>query len=512
MSTKLSRRDLLRILALSPFLPLGWKFSQQPAPRQQTTSNKPNVLVFVLDAFSARHASVYGYQRETTPNLARFAEQALVYHNHHAGGNFTTSGTASLLTGSYPWSHRAFNMRGTVTADYTNRNLFAAFSPEYHRVAYTHNFFAMLLLNQFYENIELLKPLESLFLTNEILTDEIFSNDVNAALLSEDLVFPRDERLPTSLFISLADEVRRGARVKQIEQLYGAQFPMGFPSVSDNYHPFRLEDTIDWLVKEITEMPRPFLAYCHCLPPHEPYRPRQEFLELFQDAWQTGAKPQHFFSQFLPQESLNSRRLEYDQFLAYADAEFGRLYDSLQQMGLLDNTIIVVTSDHGQMFERGIHGHITQTLYEPVIRIPLLIHKPGQQTREDIYKISSATDILPTLLYATGQPLPDWGEGQILPFFDANAPIKRQKRVFSFEGKVNFKDRGLIAGTVALLTDRYKFIHYFGYRDYSPVSEFYDLESDPEEMTNLYLMQPNEAGDFLQQILGKLADVNKPYE
>ncbi len=68
------------------------------------------MVVIVFDAFSAYNISLYGYQRETTPNIARWAERAVVYHNHNAGGNFTIPGTASLLTGTYPWTHRAFGL------------------------------------------------------------------------------------------------------------------------------------------------------------------------------------------------------------------------------------------------------------------------------------------------------------------------------------------------------------------------------------------------------------------
>jgi len=64
----------------------------------------PNVLVIVFDTLSAAHTSVDGYPRRTTPHLERFAERATVYHRHHSAGNFANPGTASLLTGAYPWS------------------------------------------------------------------------------------------------------------------------------------------------------------------------------------------------------------------------------------------------------------------------------------------------------------------------------------------------------------------------------------------------------------------------
>ncbi len=65
--------------------------------------------------------------------------------------------------------------------------------------------------------------------------------------------------------------------------------------------------------------------------------------------------------------------------ILYADKEFGRFFDYLDSSGLLDNTWVVLTSDHGEMFERGIDGHDTEVLYEPVIRIPLMIFEPGRK-------------------------------------------------------------------------------------------------------------------------------------
>ena len=76
-------------------------------PRRQA---QKNVIVLVFDAWSAHDVPLYGYQRDTVPNVVRFAENATVYHNHYTAGTFTVPGTASLLTGLLPWSHRAFQL------------------------------------------------------------------------------------------------------------------------------------------------------------------------------------------------------------------------------------------------------------------------------------------------------------------------------------------------------------------------------------------------------------------
>jgi arylsulfatase A-like enzyme len=107
-----SRRDFLKIAGLAS----GAIAMSQIAPgfMRSVPEGRPNIIVLVLDAMSARNLSVYGYKRDTTPNFKKFAERATTYHAHMAGGNFTSPGTASLLTGTYPWTNRAFNISGLI--------------------------------------------------------------------------------------------------------------------------------------------------------------------------------------------------------------------------------------------------------------------------------------------------------------------------------------------------------------------------------------------------------------
>ena len=106
MKKEFTRRDFLKLSRVLPFTIIAPRFLNSLGNDYQQQNKLPNVIVFVLDAFSAFDISLYGYQRETTPNIARLAERAVVYHNHYSGGNFTTPGTASLLSGMLPWKHR----------------------------------------------------------------------------------------------------------------------------------------------------------------------------------------------------------------------------------------------------------------------------------------------------------------------------------------------------------------------------------------------------------------------
>jgi len=106
MKNKLSRRDFLKLasgLALIPVLDRsGLSSLFNPTRRSNADQNQPNIIIILQDAFSANHLSLHGYKRQTTPNLDRFAEHAIVYHAHHSASNQTTTSTASLFTGHIP--------------------------------------------------------------------------------------------------------------------------------------------------------------------------------------------------------------------------------------------------------------------------------------------------------------------------------------------------------------------------------------------------------------------------
>ena len=72
------------------------------------------------------------------------------------------------------------------------------------------------------------------------------------------------------------------------------------------------------------------------------------------------------------------------------DRKLAWFHEALEASGLLSNTWAVLTSDHGEMFERGISAHSTDALYEPVIRIPLMIFEPGRGSAMDIHTPTSA--------------------------------------------------------------------------------------------------------------------------
>jgi len=507
--TGITRRDVLKLLSVLPLLTVDLPTLQAGRLPAAQDENLPNFLILVFDALSAFHLPFYGYARQTAPNLTRFAEKATVFHQHHAGGNFTTPGTSSLLTGALPWSTRAFHLQGTVIEPYVKRNIFSELGKKgYYRTAYSHNNLVTSLFFQFHQDIDEFIPTRELCLLDDEFADQLFPNDYTPAFLGEWLTFRGGETRPSSLFLSFVHRLYRSLHKRMKTRDYRDQFPRGIPELHNLS--FVLEDATDWIINQVQKMPRPFLAYYHLLPPHEPYLTRKDFVDIFHDGWKPVEKPEHPFTEGHTNQFLLRNRREYDEYIAYADAEFGRLYDALEKNGSLENTYLIVTSDHGEMFERGVRGHVTPVLYEPVIRVPLLIKKPGQQAREDVHIPTSCVDVLPTLLHLAGLEIPDWTEGQVLPTFGAGEPDS-ERSIFALEAKKNQKHAPLTKRTVMMVKDRYKIMHFTGYEKYNDVFEMYDLQNDPEELNNIFNSHPALASEMKSEMFERLVQADNNF-
>jgi arylsulfatase A-like enzyme len=505
MAERIHRRDLLKLISL---LSLSGFSSILPERIVVDGSGDlpQNVLLLVFDTLSALHLSIHGYQRDTTPNLARFAERATVYHSHYAAGNFTTPGTASILTGVYPWTHRAFHFRGTMLDEFAGRSIFRSFHKNgYRSFGFSHNMLVNILMNQFYEDIDQLGMPREFALADHNLADLLFPEDYRAAIRSEEAFLKHPGKASNSLFLFLLAWLFRTLDIQGINREMNALFPRGVPQNHDIF--YLLEDTFDWLILQLMGLPQPFFAYIHLMPPHAPYNTRREFVDIFKDGWEPIVKPDHVFSQGETKDLLKYQRRLYDEYIAYADAEFGRFYDLILQKGLPDNTWIVCTSDHGEMFERGIWQHQTRTLFQPIVRIPLLISQPGQDKRQDMYTFSSSVDLLPTLLHVTGQPAPEWCEGEVLPPFD-NVSSGNGRTIYVVEAKSNPKSGPLEQATVAMMKEQYKLIHYFGYPGHDDFFELYDLLNDPDELDDLSESRVSLALDLSAELKQTIRKVN----
>ena len=498
----ISRRDFIKLLGSGSLAMLA-------ASNQITrgmgvvspTSEKPNILILVFDTLSARHMSLHGYPRQTTPNMARFADRALVYHNHYAAGNFTSPGTASLLTGIYPWRHRAVNLNGIVSQEFADQNLFSLLGASYHTTAYTHNPLAGLFLSQFADHINQYHPMSELSLAGEVYADRSDPKRFPTAFWSETMLRGTDHFLPGSLLVSTFMNGIRELRVRGIESTLRDKYPNGIPYNYKGMH-LLLDDAMDWIRERVSAYPQPFLAYYHLWPPHDPYLPSVDYIDIFSDGKHWPGKPENAFSLGETEARISRSRQQYDEYLAYVDFEFGRLLDLLKKDGTLNNTMVIVTSDHGELFERGLMGHLNSTLYQDLLQVPLLISLPNQAERYDFYAPTSCVDLLPTLLEFSDQEIPKFLQGEILPGF-GSAARQVERSVYGMEAKLSSKSDPTRTCTLAMVKGRYKLIKYAGYKE-GVENELFDLENDPEEMENLVLIKNKLAEEMGAELMIKL--------
>jgi arylsulfatase A-like enzyme len=508
MNIRFNRRDFLKLaglLSASLFTP---QLSQLLDTSTRAQGKPKNVIVLIFDAFSAYDISLYGYARQTTPTIDRLAKRAVVYHNHFAAGNFTTPGTASLLTGVLPWTHRALNLNGKVADSYIDKSIFSAFH-DYYRIAYSHNGFANTFLKQFSNDLDELIPRESLYLESyDALISALFKNDDDIASVSwVRNMKVNQEGSAYSLFLSHLYESLQERKIESLKP----RFPRGLPTTG-LVNPYLLETAVDAIGRRLSEIPEPFIGYFHFMPPHHPYRTSREFFNTFKgDGFKPVEKPIDVLAEKISVEQPR-RRTEYDEFILYCDREFGRFYNYLESSGLLEDTWLVLTSDHGEMFERGISGHGSKVLYQPVVRIPLMIFEPGRQVGTDIHEYTSAVDVLPTLAHLTGQPTPSWTEGVVLPPYAITTP-NPNRNVYSVQAIDNAPDTALTQASTILVKEDYKLHYYFGYPEVpeGDLVKLFDVKSDPEELVDLYPTKKELARELLDELKSKLAEVNKLY-
>jgi len=142
--------------------------------------------------------------------------------------------------------------------------------------------------------------------------------------------------------------------------------------------------------------------------PHGPYSPPREYQEVFHDEYVGMKRAQEMYKRAViedPESITADERREmvnlYDEEIRYADAQFGAFVDELDERGILEETLVIVTADHGDAFgKRGYYGH-PRELDAELLRVPLAVRGPGVESGE-IAAPASLADVVPTVLAAAG--------------------------------------------------------------------------------------------------------------
>jgi len=394
----------------------------------------PNLLLVVLDTVRADRLSSYGYARPTTPELDAFARDATRYSSFWSTAPWTLPGHASLFTGAYPMRHGATQEHPSLARR-----------------------FATLA---------------------EVLRDAGFAS---FAASGNPLVGPH-----TGLDQGFATLVETW-RIDGGEAIPGATF-----------HPVT-RAFARFLAAQPRE--RPFFAFLNYMDAHFPHTPPPELRQRFarrpidaQEADRIGRRSwfDHYLDGPFPADEMELRSDLYDAELAQLSREIGRLLDVLRRDGRYDTTVIAITSDHGEQF--GEHGLVEHafSLYEPVLRVPLLLRAPGGARRGDVVEaLGQLVDLPQTLLALCGvesAPLAAQGVNLLDPSARREEVIAEYYFPNATLGWVGF-DKATRAGPrIAPYLRRLRSIHRDGRKlvwSSDGRRELYDLRADPGERRDL---------------------------
>jgi len=300
----------------------------------------PNVILVSLDTLRADHLGCYGYQRETSPNLDAFAESAHLFEHCLAPSSWTTPSHASVFTGDFPAVHGAGVPRGSMQ-----------------------------------RRSELPGRFETL------------------------AEFARDQHYRTVAFTEGYFVGSRWGLAQGFER-YSDGPGKGVPTekvVKDTF-----TNAQNWVEKN---KDTPFFLFVHTYGPHWPYTPPSRYLERFVgDPSPEFPEGEAILAGDIEDDDYDLLRMAYDASIAYTDEVFGEFIAYLERERVLDNTIVIVFSDHGEEF--GEHGGAMHglTLYNEVLEVPLLIRTPGQEQAARHSGLVCITDIYGTVRDALGHP------------------------------------------------------------------------------------------------------------
>jgi arylsulfatase A-like enzyme len=236
---------------------------------------------------------------------------------------------------------------------------------------------------------------------------------------------------------------------------------------------------------------RRFFLFLHTYEVHTPYAAPPEYAALFRDV-PPGLEPD-------PRLAPHRQPALYDRGIRYLDDQLAAFVRGLEALGVLEDTLLVVTSDHGEEFyEHGFFAH-GATLFEETVRVPLVLRGPGVARGRRVAEPVTLLDVMPTVLELAGVPAPAGLAGRSLAPLARGEPAQAEPRpVFSEAwlpyGLAPHGKQPVDQPTYAVRLGARKLVRYRagdGHR-----YEYYDLARDPGEREDLYPTRAEEARDL----------------
>lgn len=404
-----------------------------PMPPGLLPDRRPNIIVYLIDTLRVDQLGLYGATGPYSPHIDAFARQATVFDDARAVSSWTRPSAASVLTGLLPQTHGVTHTSarlapGAVTLAEILRSV------GYQTTAFS----------------------------------------INANVIPH---FGFDQG-----FWQFDDLVREF----NLKILHEHHASGSAHEKTDIVH----EVALDFLLGGRARAP--FFLYFHTMDPHAPYTANPDFLaqvgspaidpalgsiETITDV--------HEGRREASAELLNDMRMLYGGEVSRNDSRFGALVRELKRLGLYDDALIVVLSDHGEGFnEHGFLGH-ANTLYDESVRVPLIVKLPGQSeaTARRVEAPIHQTDVLPSLLGYLGLSLSEPVDGRDLhAVLEGGAAPAPRPRIAHLDMPPFHIE--------SVTSEGYKLVVRRGQADGSSAYELYHLASDPGEERNLASERP----------------------
>lgn len=445
--------------------------SAAPVSNPVPAAGKPDIYLITIDTLAEPDAQVCGTGPTLMPRLREFAQQGTCFKHHYASSNFTTPSTATLETGSLPWSHWAVQIVSKVAEPLQAPSLAARLQQAGYE---THSISANLLASPRHHGTE--RGYDSHVIAD---STSLGSKPREALTAFPDttLAFWLSALIP---FLDTIDVYSHGAS-----------------------HPYAPEYAYAAVPPLLDKGDKPKFVWVHTLPPHDPFLPpaATKYKLLARGELERWSEFLGMGPYAVEQQSwIDKHRLRYKESIMGADLALGRFLDRLRHDGRLDNALVIVTSDHGESFERGFLGHAGALIHNAVLQVPLVVKLPGQSQKRLVETPVSLVDLAPTMLdYAGAAPLPMADGRSLRAALDGHSLSQQPVYAMAMERQSRFQT--MSQGHYALISGHHKLVLHLAEQR----SELYDLSQDSLELNDLSASQPALAANLLAQLRERLA-------
>lgn len=428
-----------------------------------------NVVIILIDALRPDHLSSYGYFRKTSPVIDTIASEGTIFTNAIAQSSHTFESVPSILTSLYPST--------------LNMKLFYNALPKG-----CDSIFKIAKKAGFYTGIFS----ETGFLGPQYGWDKEQGVDVNAISYTTrkiSILSYMSEKFGIKDKVAKIFPRKKGITKSKVEST-GA-----------------VEDFIEFVdnVKDV-----PFLAYIHIMDVHNPYAPEGKYRNIFQkpiednivniNDLERGFYP-FIVGDRVSNDQLNNIIARYDETILSTDQEkIKKIIDTLIERSLLDETAVIIISDHGEEFYEHKQWVHSNTPFMTLIRVPLIMKLPnGNMQKKSIKETVELIDIVPTILDLWEIPKPDFIEGKSLfPLITGEEWTPK----FAFS-ELRLKGKSC----ASLIEDNFHLISVkFGLKQELLL---YDLVKDPGELNNIFHESPEKAEEMHMKLISLQTIVKK---